>query len=60
MGLLDFTFLPVTNGNLKENSWDAVIVVCENLDWDGSFNKDLAYLKPAVQDALQVNLIVAT
>lgn len=59
MGLLDFTFLPVTNDNLKENSWDAAVIVCENLDWDAAFNKDLAYLKPAVQDALKVKLAVA-
>ena len=55
MGLLDFEFSPVTNDSLKEGNWDAVVLVCENLDWDGAFNSSLAYLKPAIEDALKVS-----
>ena len=57
MGLLDFEFLSVTNDTLKDKAWDAVILVCENLNWDAAFNSDLAYLKPAVEDALKVSYV---
>ena len=57
MGLLDFEFLAVTNETLKDKNWDSVILVCENLNWDAAFNSDLAYLKPAVVDALKVSYV---
>jgi len=60
MGLLDFEFLGVTNENLKDKNWDSVILVCENLNWDAAFNSDLAYLKPAVVDALKIDKEVAS
>lgn len=53
MGLLDFDVVNVTNSSLQENSWDSVILICENLDWESPSNA-FSHFKPAIHDAMKV------